>query len=186
MRCREAGSARGFPSIARMSASKPGASRPFRWASPHTAAAGSGGCAAEVVAVPAGSGDRRAGGDDRGQRAARCGLAEGEGKVVPVAEVAHRGHPAAGGGPGGLGHRVERGVVVAGGARGIPHAFANRAQDPLRIMIMWIPGGAEGLFLDMTEYLHTAGAAADPQAVADLQARYGATHVGPPIPIPVP
>ena len=73
---------------------------------------------------------------------------------------------------------------LAWGARGTPHAFANRAQDPLRIMILWIPGGAEGLFLDMSEYLQTAGAAPDPQVVADLQARYGATHVGPPIPIP--
>jgi hypothetical protein len=51
-------------------------------------------------------------------------------------------------------------------------------------MIMWIPGGAEGLFLDMREYLQTAGGTPDPQIVADLQARYGATHVGPPIPIP--
>jgi mannose-6-phosphate isomerase-like protein (cupin superfamily) len=73
---------------------------------------------------------------------------------------------------------------LAWGARGTPHAFANRAKDPLRIMIMWIPGGAEGLFLDMREYLQTAGGAPDPQVVADLQARYGATHVGPPIPIP--
>jgi mannose-6-phosphate isomerase-like protein (cupin superfamily) len=60
------------------------------------------------------------------------------------------------------------------GAPGTPHAFANRATDPLRIMIMWIPGGAEGLFLDMRKYLQTAGAAPDPQVVADLQARYGA------------
>jgi mannose-6-phosphate isomerase-like protein (cupin superfamily) len=75
---------------------------------------------------------------------------------------------------------------LAWGARGTPHAFANRAKDPLRIMIMWIPGGAEGLFLDMREYLQAAGGAPDPQAVADLQARYGATHVGPPIPIPGP
>jgi Cupin domain len=75
---------------------------------------------------------------------------------------------------------------LAWGARGTPHAFANRATDPLRIMIMWIPGGAEGLFLDMREYLQTAGGAPDPQVVADLQARYGATHVGPPIAIPGP
>ena len=32
----------------------------------------------------------------------------------------------------------------------------------------------------------TAGGTPDPRAVADLQARYGATHVGPPIPIPGP
>jgi hypothetical protein len=87
-----------------------------------------------------------------------------------------------------VGERLQE--IAAGGlvwgARGTPHAFANRAQDLLRIMIMWIPGGAEGLFLDMRGYLQAAGGAPDPQVVADLQARYGATHVGPPIPIPGP
>ena len=39
-------------------------------------------------------------------------------------------------------HDIEAGGL-AWGARGIPHAFANRARDPLRIMIMWIPGGAD-------------------------------------------
>jgi mannose-6-phosphate isomerase-like protein (cupin superfamily) len=73
---------------------------------------------------------------------------------------------------------------LAWGARGILHAFANRAKDPLRIMIMWIPGGAEGLFEEMREYLQRAGGAPDRQVVADIQARYGCTHVGPQIPIP--
>lgn len=39
------------------------------------------------------------------------------------------------------------------------HAFANRATDSLRIMIMWIPGGAEGLFQEMREYLQTVDGA---------------------------
>lgn len=73
---------------------------------------------------------------------------------------------------------------LAWGARGIPHAFANRAKDPLRIMIMWVPGGAEGLFQEMREYLQTADEAPDQQVVADIQARYGCTHVGPQISIP--
>jgi hypothetical protein len=73
---------------------------------------------------------------------------------------------------------------LAWGARGTPHAFANRAREPLRIMITWIPGGAEGLFQDMQDYLEAVGGAPDPQVVAELQARYGCTHVGPPIPIP--
>jgi hypothetical protein len=60
--------------------------------------------------------------------------------------------------------------------------LANRAKDPLRIMIMWIPGGAEGFFHEMREYLLTAGGAPDRQVVADIQARYGCTHVGPQIP----
>lgn len=50
-------------------------------------------------------------------------------------------------------------------------------------MIMWIPGGAEGLFQEMREYLQTAREAADQQVVADIQARYGCTHVGPRISI---
>jgi mannose-6-phosphate isomerase-like protein (cupin superfamily) len=73
---------------------------------------------------------------------------------------------------------------LAWGARGTPHSFANRAKDPLRIMIMWIPGGAEGLFQEMRDYLQTVDGAPDPQVVAELQARYGYTHVGPQIPIP--
>jgi uncharacterized RmlC-like cupin family protein len=73
---------------------------------------------------------------------------------------------------------------LAWGARGIPHAFANRARDPLRIMIMWVPGGAEGLFQEMRAYLQTVDGAPDKQVVADIQARYGCTHLGPQIPIP--
>ena len=73
---------------------------------------------------------------------------------------------------------------LAWGARGIQHAFANRATDPLHIMIMWIPGGAEGLFQEMREYLQTVDGAPDQQVVAEIQARYGCTQVGPPIPIP--
>jgi mannose-6-phosphate isomerase-like protein (cupin superfamily) len=80
-------------------------------------------------------------------------------------------------------HEVAAGGL-AWGARGIPHAFANRAKDPLHIMIMWIPGGAEGLFLEMREYLQTVDGAPDPQVVSALQARYGCTHVGPHISIP--
>jgi mannose-6-phosphate isomerase-like protein (cupin superfamily) len=80
-------------------------------------------------------------------------------------------------------HEVAAGGL-AWGARGTPHTFANRAKDRLRIMIMGLPGGAEALFLDMREYLQTVGGAPDPHVVADLQARYGAIHVGPPIPIP--
>jgi mannose-6-phosphate isomerase-like protein (cupin superfamily) len=79
-------------------------------------------------------------------------------------------------------HEIAAGGL-AWGARGVPHAFANRAEDLLRIMIMWIPGGAEGLFQEMRDYLEAAGGAPDPQVVAELQARYGCIHVGPQIPI---
>lgn len=80
-------------------------------------------------------------------------------------------------------HEIAAGGL-AWGARGIPHAFANRVKDLLRIMIMWIPGGAERLFQDMREYLQTVDGVPDPQVVAEIQARYGCTHVGPQIPIP--
>jgi mannose-6-phosphate isomerase-like protein (cupin superfamily) len=80
-------------------------------------------------------------------------------------------------------HEIAAGGL-AWGSRGIPHAFANRAKDPLRIMIMWIPGGAEGLFQEMRAHLQVADGAPDQQVVAEIQARYGCTHVGPQIPIP--
>jgi mannose-6-phosphate isomerase-like protein (cupin superfamily) len=80
-------------------------------------------------------------------------------------------------------HEVAAGGL-AWGARGIPHAFANRSVHPLHIVIMWLPGGAEGLFQEMREYLQGIGGDPDQQVVAEIQARYGCTHVGPQIPIP--
>jgi len=73
---------------------------------------------------------------------------------------------------------------LAWGARGVPHAFANRATSSLRIMIQWIPGGAEGLFQEMRDYLQSAEGAPDQQVMTGIQARYGCTHVGPQIPVP--
>ena len=46
------------------------------------------------------------------------GLAQAQGEVVAVAEVAHRGDARAQLGGGGLRHRLQHGVVVAGGERG--------------------------------------------------------------------
>ena len=77
-------------------------------------------------------------------------------------------------------HEVAAGGL-AWGPRGIPHAFANGAGEPLHIMIMWIPGGAEGLFQEMREYLESVNGDPDQQVVAEIQARYGCTHVGPQI-----
>jgi mannose-6-phosphate isomerase-like protein (cupin superfamily) len=77
-------------------------------------------------------------------------------------------------------HEIATGGL-AWGPRGIPHAFANRADEPLHIMIMWIPGGAEGLFQEMSEYLQSINGDPDPQVVAEIRARYGAIHVGPQI-----
>jgi mannose-6-phosphate isomerase-like protein (cupin superfamily) len=75
---------------------------------------------------------------------------------------------------------------LAWGARGIPHAFANRAQEPLRIMILWNPGGAERVFEEMEEYARTAAGSPEQEVTAAILARYGATRVGPPIAMPQP
>jgi uncharacterized cupin superfamily protein len=72
---------------------------------------------------------------------------------------------------------------IAWGARGTPHAYANRGNEPLRVMILWIPGVVEALFKDMAEYLQTASGSPDEQVTAAIMARYGGTRVGPSIPI---
>ena len=65
----------------------------------------------EEVAVPARRGDRRPRRHDRGE--AGAGLAQAQGEVVAVTEVAHRGDARAQLGGGGLRHRLQHGVVVA-------------------------------------------------------------------------
>jgi mannose-6-phosphate isomerase-like protein (cupin superfamily) len=79
-------------------------------------------------------------------------------------------------------HEVGTGGL-AWGPRGVAHAYANRAREPLHVLIMWLPGGAEGLFVEMSQHLRSDGAP-DPQVVADIQARYGASPAGPQISIP--
>jgi quercetin dioxygenase-like cupin family protein len=80
-------------------------------------------------------------------------------------------------------HDIESGGL-AWGARGTPHAYANRGAEPLHIMIMWMPGGVEQLFLDMDAYLRSVSGTPDPEAIAALQARYGATGFAHKISIP--
>jgi quercetin dioxygenase-like cupin family protein len=72
---------------------------------------------------------------------------------------------------------------LAWGARGTPHAFANRGDEPVHLQILYLPGGAEGVFAEMAEHRRTA-AAPDDQATAAIMARYGATRVGPQLRIP--
>jgi quercetin dioxygenase-like cupin family protein len=73
---------------------------------------------------------------------------------------------------------------LAWGAQGTPHAFANRSPEPARFVITWIPGGAEGVFAQMEAYRQSAEGTPDPQALAAIMASYGATTVGPAIPVP--
>ena len=73
---------------------------------------------------------------------------------------------------------------LAWGARGTAHAYANRADEPLRLLIQLIPAGAEELFTEMGAYLQNVDAAPDEEVTAAIMARYGATRVGPRISIP--
>ncbi len=82
-------------------------------------------------------------------------------------------------------HEIAAGGL-AWGARGTPHAFANLAAEPVRVVIAWIPGGAERLFGEMEAYLRAVAGTPDPEVVAAINARYGARRVGPQIPIPEP
>jgi quercetin dioxygenase-like cupin family protein len=82
-------------------------------------------------------------------------------------------------------HEVAAGGL-AWGARGTPHTFANLAPEPLRVMILWIPGGVERLFDEMEAYVQTVSGTPDPEVVAAINARYGARRAGAQIPIPKP
>jgi mannose-6-phosphate isomerase-like protein (cupin superfamily) len=73
---------------------------------------------------------------------------------------------------------------LAWGARGTPHAFANLAPEPLRIMILWTPGGVERLFEEMDAYRQSVSGTPAEEALAAIMARYGGKSVGPPIPVP--
>jgi quercetin dioxygenase-like cupin family protein len=73
---------------------------------------------------------------------------------------------------------------LAWGARGTAHAYANRADEPLRVLIQVIPGGVEELFAEMGEYIQTVVGAPDEEVTAAIMARHGGTRVGPQISIP--
>jgi quercetin dioxygenase-like cupin family protein len=82
-------------------------------------------------------------------------------------------------------HEIATGGL-AWGARGTPHAFANLAPDPVRIMILWTPGGVERMFEEMEAYVQSVAGTPDQEVVAAINARYGARRAGPQIPIPEP
>ena len=73
---------------------------------------------------------------------------------------------------------------LAWGARGIAHAYANRAEEPLHLLIQLIPGEAEGLFAEMSAYLQTVDGAPDEEVTAAIMARFGGTRVGKQITVP--
>ena len=71
--------------------------------------------------------------------------------------------------------------VSHGGARATAHAYANRADEPLRLLIQLIPGGAAGRFAETGDYLQTVSGPPDEDVTAAIMARHGATRVGPQI-----
>ena len=82
-------------------------------------------------------------------------------------------------------HEIAAGGLVWG-ARGTQHAFANRASEPLRRMILWLPGGVERLFEEMKTYVQSVSGTPNQEVMAAINARYGARRVGPQIPVPKP
>jgi mannose-6-phosphate isomerase-like protein (cupin superfamily) len=80
-------------------------------------------------------------------------------------------------------HDVAKGGL-AWGARGVPHTFANLTTEPLRLLLLWVPGGAEEVFVQMHEYHRTRTGDPDQALMDDIMARHGATRLGPGIAIP--
>jgi mannose-6-phosphate isomerase-like protein (cupin superfamily) len=60
-------------------------------------------------------------------------------------------------------------------ARGVPHAWCNASKAPVRMVVVFSPGGIEGLFREIA-------AACDLAAVEAIAKRYGTEIVGPPLP----
>jgi hypothetical protein len=79
-------------------------------------------------------------------------------------------------------HEIATGGL-AWGARGTAHAYANRATEPLRLLIQMIPGGVEELFAEMGVYFQNLVGDPDEEVTAAIMARYGGRRVGPQIPI---
>ena len=58
----------------------------------------------------------------------------------------------------------------------------QRWKDPLRIMILWISGGAEGVFEEMAAYRQTVTGTPDLQMMTAILARNDCIRVCPQIP----
>jgi len=69
------------------------------------------------------------------------------------------------------------------GPREVPHAFTVNS-DEARMLLFFGPAGVEGFFREAAAYAATvpAGQQPDPQALAEIGARYGQKFVGPPMP----
>lgn len=65
--------------------------------------------------------------------------------------------------------------------RRVPHAFANRSDDPVRVVGVIVPAGLEGMFTEQAAYFASLAGPPDEEAIAEIGARYGVTIVGPPL-----
>jgi len=61
---------------------------------------------------------------------------------------------------------------------GVPHAFANRANRPARLLVVATPPGHERYFLELAEILSRPDAP-DPDEIAALRTRFDTTQVSP-------
>jgi quercetin dioxygenase-like cupin family protein len=65
--------------------------------------------------------------------------------------------------------------------RDTPHAFANAADGPARLLAIAVPGGIEGLFAEQGAYFARLRGAPDLAELGRIGARYGSRLLGPPI-----
>ena len=79
----------------------------------------------------------------------------------------------------------ERVQVEAGGflwvPRGTAHSFANAGPDPVHILALALPGGAEELFTEQAAYLSSVQGPPDSAVLGEIGTRHGAPTLGPPI-----
>lgn len=60
--------------------------------------------------------------------------------------------------------------------RGVAHAFANRTDQPARLLLVTTPPGHERYFAELATIL-SRGGAPDPEEIADLRARFDTQQV---------
>jgi mannose-6-phosphate isomerase-like protein (cupin superfamily) len=65
--------------------------------------------------------------------------------------------------------------------RGIPHAFANLADEPVRLNGLILPAGLERMFAELADEMSGVAGPPDASRIGEIEARYGMRTVGPPI-----
>jgi hypothetical protein len=79
----------------------------------------------------------------------------------------------------------DRRVLVAGCfawvPRGVPHAFANASDRPVRLLGLCVPAGIEEFFGAQAAYVAGLQGPPDPDRIAAIWARHPGSVVGPPI-----